>query len=183
MKATDLLKSQHQDILDLFDRVRERDVEGDGGLFDELGKMLIAHDVIEREIFYPACEKELGESHELTEALALHGVIEFSLFVAAEAVGKDDFAAKLTVLRDIVADHIEGEEETLLPRVDAEFDEDRLEALGEEMEERYEQAEAEDFRINLEHDLARVVGSITTAPKTTNGQAKRKGRPRARAGA
>lgn len=182
MKATELLKSQHQDIIDLFDKLQRRGSEADKGLFDELATTLVAHAAIEREIFYPACEKELGESHELTEALVEHGVIDFSLHVAKEALGKDDFEAKIAVLRALVIDHIEEEEETLLPRVDTEVDEDVLEALGEEMEERFEQAESEDYRESLEHDLARAVGNIAR-DKTTNGQGKRRGRPRVRAGA
>jgi hemerythrin superfamily protein len=181
MKATELLKSQHQDIIDLFEKLQKRGSAGERGLFDELASMLVAHAAIEREIFYPACEKELGESQELTEALVEHGVIDFCLYVAREAIGKDEFEAKIAVLRALVLDHIEEEEESLLPRVDNEMDEERLEALGEEMEERFEQAESEDYRESLEHDLARAIGSIAR-DKTTNGQAKRRGRPRARAG-
>ncbi len=79
MKATELLEQQHEEVKDLFERLEK----GDGGadqkeIFEELAANLVAHDAIERHIFYPACEQSewfltdlLGEARYLREGDSL----------------------------------------------------------------------------------------------------------------
>ncbi|HEY8946363.1 MAG TPA: hemerythrin domain-containing protein, partial [Polyangiaceae bacterium] len=110
MKATDLLKKQHREVRDLFKRIEKvsrNDVKRD--LFEELAANLVGHDAIEREIFYPACEEELGMTDLLGEALAEHGVVEFCLYLADQAP-EEDFEYKCTVLKEVLEHHIEEEE-------------------------------------------------------------------------
>lgn len=184
MKATDLLKSQHQDIMEMFEKLQDGDGEDASQRFDDLARALVAHDAIEREIFYPLCEEVLGETEELMEAVMEHRVLEFCLYVAMEALGKDDFGAKIGVLRKIVLEHLEDEEDALLPRIDGELDEERLEKVGEQMEEHYEQAESADVRETVQAALSPLIGGIAkrAAPAKGNGASVRKPRrPRARA--
>ena len=73
--ATSLLTQQHDEVKALFKRIegassRAAKVK----LFEELAHNLVAHDAIEREIFYPACERALGMTDLLGEALVEHGV-------------------------------------------------------------------------------------------------------------
>ena len=103
MKATDLLKRQHRDVATLF-RALEGDQPDDSDerkaeIFEELTATLVAHDAIEREIFYPACAKVLGLTDLLGESLVEHGVIEFSLYQADRALGEDEFDFKVTILK------------------------------------------------------------------------------------
>ena len=96
MKATDLLEKQHRDVADLFERIeKSKDAEKKSALFEELASNLAAHDAIEREIFYPACEEEMGVTDLLGESLVEHGVVEFSLYLADEARGGEEALALL----------------------------------------------------------------------------------------
>jgi hypothetical protein len=116
MKATELLEQQHEDVKDLFKRLEEGDGEaGQKKLFEELAASLVAHDAIERQIFYPACEDAMGMTDLLGEALVEHGVIEFLLYEADQAQGKKDFKFKCTVLEETVEHHVKEEEDDFFP--------------------------------------------------------------------
>jgi len=166
MRATDLLERQHEEVKGIFKRLEKTD----GGaeqkeLFEELASNLVAHDAIERQIFYPACEKALGMTDELGEALVEHGVVEFMLYEADEARGKKDFKFKCTVLREVLEHHIEEEEDEFFPKVEKALGDDRLEELGARMEQAFEEAREEDFRDPLHKNLKQVLaGAIKPAP-------------------
>src|SRR5690349_2072775 len=93
MKATELLMKQHRLVEDLFEQFEEAgDATEKRELFAKLAQNLVAHDAIEREIFYPACEKELGSEDEvLGESLVEHGLVEFCLFRADQRQTAEDF--------------------------------------------------------------------------------------------
>ena len=158
MKATELLKSQHRQIESLFKRIEKaKQDEEKQQLFQELAGNLVAHDAIEREIFYPACEEAMGMNDLLGEALVEHGVVEFSLYQSDQAQGEDDFEFKCTVLQEVVDHHVKEEEKEFFPKVEKALGKDRLEELGSEMEERFEDAKAEDYRTPLHRNLKQVL--------------------------
>jgi hemerythrin superfamily protein len=158
MKATDLLKSQHREVEKLFKQI-EKASEGDEKreLFEELAKNLVAHDAIEREIFYPACEEQMGMTELLGEALVEHGVVEFSLYQAEQAMGEEDFEYKCTVLEEVVEHHVKEEEKEFFPKVQKAFEKEELETLGSRMEAAFEAAKAKDFRGPLHRNLKQVL--------------------------
>jgi hemerythrin superfamily protein len=168
MKATDLLEKQHRTVEDLFKRIeKSRKEDEKGELFGELAHCIVAHDAIEREIFYPACEKEMGMTDLLGEALVEHGVVEFMLYLADEAQGDDDFEPKITVLKESIEHHVKEEEQELFPKVEKALGAEMLEALGEEMEARFEEAKADDFRGPLHDNLRQVLeGATETVPES-----------------
>ena len=171
MKATQLLKQQHRDVERLF-KVLEDD-EADvkkSEVFSELAAVLVAHDAIEREVFYPACEKAFGMTDHLGESLVEHGVIEFSLYEADEAQGKSDFGFKVKVLKEMVEHHVEEEEKELFPEVEDAIDAEQLETLGQRMEQRFSEARSEDYRAPLHENLRQVLaGAIKPKKAKTNG--------------
>jgi len=166
MNAIDLLEEQHDEIDRLFSAIdKATSAAKKAALFDELATNLVAHDAIERELFYPACEAKMGLTDQLGEALAEHGVVEFCLFKAARAVGSDHFDHLMTVLREVVEHHVEEEEEEFFPKVKDALTADRLEELGEQMETRFEEARDEDFREPLRESLSQVLaGGLKTRP-------------------
>ena len=169
MKATDLLEKQHRTVEDLFKRV-EKSKKGDEKiqLFEELAHCLVAHDAIEREIFYPACAKKMGMTDTLGEALVEHGLVELCLYLADKAQGADDFEPKLTVLKEIVAHHVKEEEHEFFPRVEKTLGAEMLAKLGEAMEARFEHVKAADFRGPLHANLRQVLeGATETVPEST----------------
>lgn len=167
MKATQLLKKQHDEVATLFEAIEKADSSSEKSrLFEELAANLVAHDAIERQILYPDCERSMGLDDELGEALVEHGVIEFCLYQATEALGRPDFSFKCKVLKEIVEHHVKEEENEFFPKVEKALGKDRLESLGEDMEAAFDDHRAEDFRKPLFENLRRVLaGSIKPMPE------------------
>lgn len=167
LKATDLLKFQHKEVDGLFMSIEAmRDRRDKIALFDELATNLVAHDAIEREIFYPACERALGEKELLTEALVEHGLVEFALYQADRARGANDFAAKVKALKEVVKHHVKEEENNLFPKVERALSKEQLIALGAKLESAFEEATAKSFREPLYDNLQQVLeGAVKTKPK------------------
>src|SRR5688500_11887411 len=132
---------QNKEVTTLFKKIEKTESEEEKvALFEELAANLAAHDAIEREIFYPAIEKKMGMDDMLGEALVEHGVVEFSLYQASQAMGGEDFDFKCAVLKEMVEHHVEEEEKEMFKKVEKEFSADELETLGEKMEARFEKA-------------------------------------------
>jgi len=166
MKATDLLEQQHDEVKEMFKRLEDSEGSKQKKIFEELASSLVAHDAIERQIFYPACEEAMGMNEQLGEALVEHGVVEFMLYEADEALGKKDFKFKVTVLREVLEHHIEEEEDEFFPSVEKALGDKRLEELGAEMEQAFEDAREEDFRAPLHRNLKQVLaGAIKPTPE------------------
>jgi hemerythrin-like domain-containing protein len=164
MKATDLLEEQHRVVRDLFKRIEGASGSEQRALFAEIASNLVAHDAIEREIFYPACEQALGMTDDLGEALVEHGVVEFCLFEVDEAK-PEQFKHKCTVLREMLDHHIDEEEDEFFPKVEKALGEEKLESLGEEMQRRFQEAKRNDFRGPLHENLRQVLsGAMKTKP-------------------
>jgi hemerythrin superfamily protein len=164
MKATKLLESQHKTVRKLFKSIKAASGHAEKGkLFEEVAACLVAHDAIEREILYPACEKKMGMTDLLGEALVEHGVIEFSLHVADGARGGDDFDHKVQVLSEMVEHHVKEEEGEFFPKVEKALGAELLETLGEKMEARFEEVKKADFRAPLQKKLEEVLAGASTA--------------------
>ncbi len=156
--AIDLLKSQHEEVKALFKKIEKASARAQKTkLFDELASKLVGHDAIEREIFYPACEKAMGMTDLLGEALVEHGVVEFSLFQADQARQAKDFSFKCQVLSEIVEHHVKEEEEDFFPKVQKALGKDKLVALAVRMKARFEETQAADFRAPLRKNLNQVL--------------------------
>jgi hemerythrin-like domain-containing protein len=161
MKATELLTEQHEEVAGLFKVIEQTDQTAEKkAAFKQLAAKLAAHDAIERKIFYPACEEAMGLNDDLGEALVEHGVVEFALYLANEAVGKPDFDFKCKVLKELVEHHVEEEQDDFFPKVEKALGEDRLLSLGEDMEDAFDEALAEDFQQPLFENLRQVLAGV-----------------------
>lgn len=158
MKATELLKHQHREVFRLFKAIEgARDPGQKKAHFLELASNLVAHDGIERKLFYPACEEVMGMNDGLGEALVEHGVIEFSLYQAYAALNRDDFDFKCKVLKELLEHHVEEEEEEFFPAAEKALGEDKIKSLGEDLEEAFDDARDEDFQEALFSNLRQVL--------------------------
>lgn len=146
MKATDFLRRQHEEVALLFDAIESAGSADKRDRFLELASMLVGHDRIEREIFYPVCEEALDLDGARCEALVEHGVIKLSLYEANEALGHDDFELKLAALKTMVEQHVAEEEQIFFPQVEQALDKDSLEFLTEEMLEALEDSLSGDYQ-------------------------------------
>jgi hypothetical protein len=163
--ATNLLVRQHDEVNALFKAIEDApDRRTKTRLFENLARALVAHDAIEREIFYPACEKTLGMTKLLGEALVEHGVIEFCLYEADRARNDAAFDFKVQVLSEMVLHHVKEEERDFFPQVERAFRLKQLEELGKRMQTRFVAAEKEDFRAAMVTNLRQVLAG-TLKPK------------------
>jgi hypothetical protein len=178
MDAKTYLEQQHQEIRALFRRVERAKGPDKNRFFEELGARLVGHDAIEREIFYPACERKMGMTEELGESLVEHGVVEFGLHRADISRNKPDFDYCVTVLREHLEEHLEEEEGSFIPKAVRSLGRDMMEDLGEMMEERFKESMEEDWRNVLRTNLRQVIaGAIKTVP-AKKVSARAVGRPR-----
>lgn len=163
--ATKLLAEQHALVKQQFGKLEgARTHAAKRELFEELARNLVAHDAIERELFYPACEKAMGMTDLLGEALVEHGVIEFCVYEADQAKERD-FAFKCQVLREMVLHHVKEEEREFFPRAERALGTKRLDALGAQMRTRFEQAKGQDFRKAVYDNLKQVLAGATKPAK------------------
>ena len=158
VSAIDLLKAQHEEVKTLFKRIEKAGTRAaKSKYFDELAANLAAHDAIEREIFYPACERGMGMTDLLGEALVEHGVVEFSLFQADQARGNQDFSFKCQVLSELVEHHVKEEEQEFFPKVQRALGKEKLLELGARMKQRFEEAKSTDYHPALKSNLKQVL--------------------------
>ena len=137
MDALTMLKADHDKVkgmLDKLDETTERaEVTRTEGL-QALKQELTIHETIEEEILYPAL-KEFSNTREITfEAYEEHHVVD-TIMAELEQTPVDDeqWAAKLTVMKENLEHHIGEEEDEMFKQARQVMDEHELVALGERM--------------------------------------------------
>ena len=147
MNALTLLRSDHKevkkmlsDLEDTTERAEKTRTEGLASLKHEL----TIHETIEEEIFYPAL-KEHEKTKDLTlEAYEEHHVVD-TIMAELEGVQPSDetWMAKFAVMKENLEHHITEEEDELFPKTEQVLDNDELEQLGDRMQTRKEQLQAQ----------------------------------------
>lgn len=142
MNAIDLLESQHREVEALFIKITAaKSAKAKGILFEQVADSLAVHAAIEEHQFYPAV-KEKRTDDILLEALEEHvGIKRVLADLLSIGAADKTFDAKMKVLKEQVEHHVGEEEEELFPKVRKLFDDEQLEAIGQEMS--AEQAELE----------------------------------------
>lgn len=138
MKATDLLKKQHRQVEKLFKEVEKtEDPKQRRKLMDQIAADLKMHTQIEEEIFYPAV-REVGTAKAeemIDEAFEEHHVVDLVLAELPQVDPEDErFAAKMTVLSELVKHHVEEEEEEMFPMAEKKLGAERIKELGQQLE-------------------------------------------------
>lgn len=179
IKATDLLKKDHDTVRELFKRYEEAQGAARAAIVDEVSRELTIHATIEEELFYPALQKsrESDTLKMVRESFEEHKIVKTLIRELAETPPKDpQFDAKFTVLKESVEHHAGEEEHDLFPDAERELGDERLLALGAELQDRKEE---------LKERLER--GGAGRAPSgrkgSTRGSASRRAPGRRRPGA
>jgi hemerythrin-like domain-containing protein len=143
MKATDVLKKQHREVLDLFKQIEKTDDPSERRrLLDEITDALKMHTELEEEIFYPAIRESGAKKAEemVLEAIEEHHVVDLILAEAPEIDPEaDSFDAKMTVLQELVRHHIEEEEQEMF-KLASRLGDEEAKDLGRRLEEQTAQA-------------------------------------------
>lgn len=138
MDAFELLKQDHKTVSGIFeklDETTERGVKTRDELFTKLKTELDIHAYIEETLLYPTL-KEAKETHDITlEAIEEHKVVK-RLLGELEALPKDreEWGAKLTVLKENVEHHVEEEEDDMFKDARKVLSQEQIDDLGTRME-------------------------------------------------
>lgn len=169
MKATDLLKEQHQEIDELFERISMAESSDMSALRRELAASILGHSTIEKELFYPASREALGASFQLQTAFEEHALVEYALQkLLITDLGDESFHARLSVLKNLVQHHVEEEEHELLKQAEGAMNAQQLEELGARMEARFDEVREGNVEETLAKEVAKsmpVKGSHAPAEK------------------
>ena len=141
MNAIDLLKTQHKEVKTLFRKMHKTEAARERSqLLEQIALALEGHTTIEEEMFYPAVKGlETKKAEEMVaEAYEEHHVVKLVLAELPQVDVEDEhFGAKMTVLSELVEHHADEEEKEMF-KVAQKLGKEELEALGEQMEERFE---------------------------------------------
>lgn len=168
MDALQLLREDHRRVKDLFRQFSEAD---DGAtrkaIVDEAVAELMIHAQLEEEVFYPAMKRE-GLTEIVTHSEAEHEAAET---IMEELIGIDargtQLQARFQVLAELVIEHMTEEESQLFPRA-AELGFERLENLGDKLQEMRQQLMTQPRR----QPKARAKATAGTAKKTNVSKSK-----------
>jgi hemerythrin superfamily protein len=149
MKATDLLKKQHKEVKGLFKKIaKTEDARQRRELMDQVATELKAHTAIEEEIFYPAVRGlETRKAEQMVdEAFEEHHVVDLVLAELPKVDPEGErFEAKMTVLSELVAHHVE-EEESEMFKLAERLGREELAELGRRMQQRYQAVKGGEVR-------------------------------------
>jgi hypothetical protein len=132
MNALELLKSDHQKVRELFQRLESRPKEGD---FNTLKNELMEHATLEEEMFYPELRDDEENEDEVLHAYEEHAEVKRTLAEMTEiGIGNEGWMEKLIQLKEAVEHHVEEEEEELFEIAIETFSDEELEELGVRMQ-------------------------------------------------
>jgi hypothetical protein len=144
MNALELMHKDHEELKEMLGRVDDvRSVGGREHLLEKIRHELVAHERMEEEVFYPALKSHKKAREIVLEGFEEHHVVDM-VMAEIEGVPFDDekWGAKFKVMKENIEHHIEEEENEMFKQARQVFDEDELEALGEQMTARKEQLAA-----------------------------------------
>jgi hemerythrin superfamily protein len=137
--ALELIHSDHEEVSALFEQALNDETPSAQRrkATAQILQALTVHAEMEEQLFYPALRKAGGREDRdmVLEAYEEHGVVK-DLIAKIEAIqGRDEtLKAKLTVLKELVQHHVKEEESEIFGEARKRLGDDRLQALGEEMQ-------------------------------------------------
>lgn len=147
--AIALLKKDHEKVRGLLKRLHSAADRGDDSaqeLLAQVDREVKIHSQVEEEIFYPAFKEAARtkeESNLFFEAQEEHHVVDMVMPEVQDSKrGKEDFAGKTKVLKDLIEHHAEEEEKQMFPKAKKLFDRDELQELGRRIQERKQELQS-----------------------------------------
>jgi iron-sulfur cluster repair protein YtfE (RIC family) len=137
MNAIEILKEDHDKVDKLFQKVKANEDGDNTEIFEKIKQELEVHTHIEETVFYPMLKEEGDEE---LKKIVLEGIEEhhqakmFLRELSSLVEDSEKFDPKLKVLMEDVEHHVQEEEGKMFPMVMEQFDTERLETLGTELE-------------------------------------------------
>jgi hypothetical protein len=134
MNATELIRTQHQEVADLFEQLDDADTDDKQEIFNTLADAIAVHSKIEEEIFYPECRR--ADVDDLVrESLDDHLAVKRLIADLLDMEPIDPrFDGQCRELQEEIEHHVQFEETELLPKVERHFGSRRLDDVGRRME-------------------------------------------------
>lgn len=135
-----LVKQDHEQVKQLFDRLDTEPDQDLGDLFCELRETVVRHEVAEELTLYPALREDVPGADAIADARIREQSEAEEKLAELEKMDSTtpEFRSQLVQLRGEVLQHAELEEQEVLPPLEQHATEQRLEEIGE----RYEKAMA-----------------------------------------
>jgi hemerythrin superfamily protein len=135
--ATSLLEKQHREVETLFaEALGTEDGRTRRNAMNQIIEKLTLHTKLEETIFYPAVRGiDTEEAKDMVlEAYEEHHVVKTILKELPRLDAKaDNFEAKMTVLKEMVAHHVDEEEKEMFPMAERKLGAERSRELAEQM--------------------------------------------------
>jgi hemerythrin superfamily protein len=140
MDGIEMLEEDHRRVEKLFGEFEgagDRAFKTKRDIVDRITEELTVHSEMEEQVLYPTAKEEVKEAEEnVLESFEEHAVVEDLLEeLNGMDAGEENFDAKVTVLIENVRHHIEEEEGELFPKIRKALGDERVEQLGQRMQE------------------------------------------------
>jgi hemerythrin superfamily protein len=134
MDALTMLKQQHQEVDELFDRLQQADESEKITLMGQLSEKLTLHAMIEERHFYPFCMR-MGIQDMVDHSLQEHAEVKQLISEILQMKRHDPrIDSSVQRLMMSVQAHVKEEENTLFPRLMSVASEEDLRSVGMEMQ-------------------------------------------------
>lgn len=132
MDITTLLKEDHREVEELIAQLEDG---ADKQTFLKLKSSLELHTQIEENIYYPALEGKDETDELVTDAYQEHDEVDELLEeMSGTDIESDEFQVLLKQLKDSIEHHVKEEENELFPKSEEVLGAEKLEKMGDEME-------------------------------------------------
>lgn len=136
MNAVDILKADHEKVRSLFDQIDQvEEFPERKRLFQNLKAELESHSFIEETIFYPLLAQKKDFQELVDQAIDDHLEMKEILEEFNGLNDADTWDDRFGELLDCVEDHVDEEEEELLPRAEEVFSREELDVMGDRIAE------------------------------------------------
>ena len=137
MLATEILKRDHREVLDMIDQLEDTDENSSSNIsiFERLRDALDLHMQAEEEIYYPALARHEEFSDLIEENVPEHEGVKENLAQMSELEpGTEEFLELLTELKAAIEVHATNEEDNIFPESIEVLGSEEIETLGGEIE-------------------------------------------------
>jgi hemerythrin superfamily protein len=157
MDALTMLKQQHQEVDELFDRIQHADESEKITLMGQISEKLTLHAMIEERHFYPFCMR-MGIQDMVDHSMQEHAEVK-QLISEILQMKRHDPLIDQTVnkLMMSVQSHVKEEENTLFPRLMSVASEEDLRSVGMEMQRTMDELSQQELLKLAEHEGSTVM--------------------------
>lgn len=133
MSAIELLKQQHREVDELFQRIKASEGDEKILLLGQVAEALTIHAALEEHFFYPFA-REQGVEGLIDESFQDHAEVKQLISEILQVKQTDPRLNELCLrLERMVTEHVGQEESSLLPQVESKADREELVSMREDM--------------------------------------------------